>query len=73
MAEKKQDLKKKDEKDLSKILGDKESLLIKETISFTQRKIKDVHKPRKIRKEIARIKTVLRSRAKKINNPSSKD
>ena len=60
MAEEKQSLAQKTENDLEKSLVEKKKQLFEETVTLTQGKIKDVHKPRKIRKEIARLKTLLR-------------
>ena len=60
MAENKQNLAQKTENDLEKSLVEKRKQLFEETVALTQGKIKDVHKSRKTRKEIARLKTLLR-------------
>ncbi len=68
MAEKsKEDYNKKEVKDLIKILREKEKKYFDARIEFSQRKIKDVHVSRKIRKEVARIKTTLQLKKLKGN------
>lgn len=63
MAEKKKDnYNKKEVKELIKILDEKEKKMVDAKMDFAKRKIKDVHLPRKYRKEIASIKTALRSK-----------
>jgi ribosomal protein L29 len=53
---------KKETSELQKILKEKEKKLFEENTNFAQRKVKDVHLPRKIRKEIAKVKTALQVR-----------
>lgn len=62
MTEKKQTSTQKTGDSLEKELQEKVKQLFEETILLAQRKIKDVHRPRKIRKEIARLKTLLRQK-----------
>ncbi|MCH7541244.1 50S ribosomal protein L29 [Patescibacteria group bacterium] len=57
---KKADYNEKESKDLIKTLKEKESKLFKTNMLVAQGKIKNVHESRAIRKDIARIKTVLR-------------
>jgi ribosomal protein L29 len=60
IARKKEEYDKKETKDLLEVLAEKEKLLMDTKISLAQGKTKNAHSKRNIRKEIARVKTVLR-------------
>ncbi|MDP2720882.1 MAG: 50S ribosomal protein L29 [bacterium] len=62
ISKKKTNFKTKEKKELTKELVEKEKQLLEAKIAFTQQKVKDVHTSRKIRKEIAQIKTFLREK-----------
>lgn len=59
-SEKKSDLRKKNLGELKTQLEELQLKWQKEKIDLRQAKIKDVHGPRKIAKDIARIKTIIR-------------
>lgn len=59
---KKQDLKKKTEAELKKILEEEEKSWLRLKMELKINKLKDVHLARKKRKQIARIKTILHLR-----------
>jgi ribosomal protein L29 len=63
MADKKAGYNQKEITELAKILKDKEKELLDVKVSIAQRKNKDVHLPKKIRREIARVKTALRTKS----------
>ena len=52
----------KELKDLMTALKEKEEKLLQTGIAIVRGKVKNVHETRKIRKEIAKIKTALRAR-----------
>ena len=62
ISKKKTNFKTKEKKELTKELVEKEKQFLEAKITFTQQKVKDVHAARKIRKEIAKIKTSLRAK-----------
>jgi len=62
VQKKKANYKNKEKKELTKELVEKEKQLLEAKIAFAQQKVKDVHVARKIRKEIAKIKTSLRAK-----------
>ena len=62
IARKKINYNEKESKDLATALKEKEEKLLQVGIAIVQGKVKNVHETRKIRKEIARIKTALRVR-----------
>ena len=62
MAEKRVDYNSKEQAELAKILKEKEKELLDAKVAAAQRKTKDVHQPAKIRREIARVKTVLQAK-----------
>ncbi|OGY27122.1 MAG: 50S ribosomal protein L29 [Candidatus Woykebacteria bacterium RBG_19FT_COMBO_43_10] len=61
-ARKKMSYNEKEPKDLVAVLKEKEEKLLQTDIAVVQGKLKNVHEKRKILKEIARIKTALRSK-----------
>jgi ribosomal protein L29 len=61
IARKKEDLNKKEIKELLKMLAEKEKQLMNTNMSLAQGKTKNLHSRRNIRKQIARIKTAARS------------
>ena len=62
MAKTKTNYNKKATSELLKVFSEKEKQLLDTNMSLTQGKIKDVHSRRKIKIEIARIKTALKSK-----------
>lgn len=60
MAKEKSNYNEKDIKELLKVMVDKEKQLLDTNMSTATGKIKDVHASRKIRIEIAKIKTALK-------------
>ena len=61
-ARKKMSYNEKEPKDLVAALKEKEEKLLQTDIAVVQGKLKNVHEKRKILKDIARIKTALRSK-----------
>ncbi|HEX7456284.1 MAG TPA: 50S ribosomal protein L29 [Candidatus Nanoarchaeia archaeon] len=62
LARKKVDYNQKEQKELLKLLSEKEKEFLEVSMSAAQGKIKDTHVARKLRKEIAKVKTALRIR-----------
>ncbi len=62
IARKKEEYSKKEAEDLIKNLEEKEKQLLEANMSIVQGKTKNIHSSRNIRREIARIKTAIKSK-----------